>query len=171
MGIIFNTIVTLDPIKCDDIDSTSLVKVTIHIVFLYIVRAMTFHWLNMMIIYLFIYVPLKNILLMWRRHHYRWRTAKFRHMLGIQGLWTGRDLYHATSAVTILTRILMGFMFHRIVKLDTRKSHDLDNELDPRSLVNGQGHYTHNGWDIGKLVSPNPLCKFVQYLAKLLTLN
>jgi hypothetical protein len=39
------------------------------------------------------YVPLKNISPIWRRHHYRWRTAKFRPMLGAQGLWAGRDLY------------------------------------------------------------------------------
>jgi hypothetical protein len=35
------------------------------------------------------YVPLKNISLIWRRHHYRWRTAKFRPILGAQGLWAG----------------------------------------------------------------------------------
>ena len=46
------------------------------------------------------YVPLKNISLIWRRHHYRWRAAKFRPMLGAQGLWAGRDLYRATHAVT-----------------------------------------------------------------------
>jgi hypothetical protein len=33
-------------------------------------------------------------------HHYRWRAAKFRHMLGAQGLWAGRDLYRATPAMT-----------------------------------------------------------------------
>jgi hypothetical protein len=36
----------------------------------------------------------------WRRHHYRWRAPKFRPMLGVQGLWTGRDLYRATPPVT-----------------------------------------------------------------------
>jgi hypothetical protein len=50
--------------------------------------------------YLRFYVPLKNISLVWRRHHYRWRAAKFRPMLGAQGLWAGRDLYRATPAVT-----------------------------------------------------------------------
>jgi hypothetical protein len=50
--------------------------------------------------YLLFYIPLKNISLIWRRHHYRWRAAKFRSMLGAQGLWAGRDLYRATSAVT-----------------------------------------------------------------------
>jgi hypothetical protein len=53
-------------------------------------------WLN----YLLFYVPLKNISLVWRRHHYRWWAAKFRPMLGAQGLWAGRDLYRATLAVT-----------------------------------------------------------------------
>jgi hypothetical protein len=70
--------------------------------------------------------------LIWRRHHCRWRAAKFRPMLCAQGLWAGRDLYRTTPAVTqglgfsglirsrlsrytrgcggsILTRILKGF--------------------------------------------------------------
>jgi hypothetical protein len=46
------------------------------------------------------YVPLKNISLIWRRHHCRRRASKFRPMLGAQGLWAGRDLYCATPAVT-----------------------------------------------------------------------
>jgi hypothetical protein len=46
--------------------------------------------------YLLFYVPLKNFSLMWRR----WRAAKFRPILGAQGLWAGRDFYRATSAVT-----------------------------------------------------------------------
>jgi predicted RNA-binding Zn-ribbon protein involved in translation (DUF1610 family) len=50
--------------------------------------------------YLLFYVPLKNFSLIWRRHHCRWRAAKFRPMLGVQGLWAGRDLYRATPAVT-----------------------------------------------------------------------
>jgi hypothetical protein len=29
-------------------------------------------------------------------HHYRWQGCKFRPMLGTQGLWAGRGLYHAT---------------------------------------------------------------------------
>ena len=56
--------------------------------------------LNWLIDYLRFYVPLKNISLIWRRHHYQWRAAKFRPMLGAQGLWAGRDLYRATPAVT-----------------------------------------------------------------------
>jgi hypothetical protein len=40
--------------------------------------------------YLLFYVPLKNFSLTWRRHQYRWRTAKLRPMLSAQGLWAGR---------------------------------------------------------------------------------
>jgi hypothetical protein len=55
--------------------------------------------LDWLIDYLLFYVPLKNISLIWRRHHHRWRAAKFWPMLGAQGLWAGRDLYSATPAV------------------------------------------------------------------------
>jgi hypothetical protein len=68
----------------------------IHQFFSYMV-AISFYWL---IDYLLFYVPLKNISLIWRRHHCRWRAAKFRPMLGAQGLWAGRDLHRATLAVT-----------------------------------------------------------------------
>jgi hypothetical protein len=50
--------------------------------------------------YLLFYVPLKNFLLTQRRHHCRWRAAKFRPMLGAQDLWAGKDLYHATPPLT-----------------------------------------------------------------------
>jgi hypothetical protein len=50
--------------------------------------------------YWLFYVQLKNISLMWRCHHYRWRASKFRPMLCAHGLWAGRVLYRATSAVT-----------------------------------------------------------------------
>jgi hypothetical protein len=50
--------------------------------------------------YLLFCVPLKHFSLIWRRYHYRWRAAKFRPMLGAQGLWAGRDLYRATPAAT-----------------------------------------------------------------------
>jgi hypothetical protein len=56
-----------------------------------------FDWL---IAYFGFYIPLKNFSLIWRRHHCRWRAANFRPMLGARGLWAGRDLYHATPAVT-----------------------------------------------------------------------
>jgi hypothetical protein len=57
-----------------------------------------YDWL--MIDYLLFYVPLKNISLKWRRHHCRWRAAKFRPMLGTHGLWAWRNLYRATPTVT-----------------------------------------------------------------------
>jgi hypothetical protein len=94
---------------------------------------------NSLIDYFLFYVPLVNISLIWRRHHYQWRAAKFRRMLDIQGLWAGRDLYRATPAVTrglgliwrtapfsrplwytrgcgksILTRILMGCLAYDV---------------------------------------------------------
>ena len=60
-------------------------------------NSFNFDWL---IDYLQFYVPLKNFSLIWRRHHCRWRAAKFRPMLGAQGLWAGRDLYRVTPTVT-----------------------------------------------------------------------
>jgi hypothetical protein len=64
-----------------------------------LIRDRMIDWL---IDYLMLYVPLKNFSLIWRRHHCRWRPAKFtgRPMFGAQGLWAGRDLYRATPAVT-----------------------------------------------------------------------
>jgi hypothetical protein len=50
--------------------------------------------------YLRFYVPLQNFSLILRRHHCRWRAAKFKPMLGAQGLWAWRDLYRVTPAVT-----------------------------------------------------------------------
>jgi hypothetical protein len=46
------------------------------------------------------YLRFNISLIIRRRHHCRWRAAKFRPMLGAQGLWAGRDLYRATPAVT-----------------------------------------------------------------------
>jgi hypothetical protein len=46
------------------------------------------------------YVPTKNFSIIWRRHHCLWRAAKFRPMLGTQGLRAERNLYCATIAVT-----------------------------------------------------------------------
>jgi hypothetical protein len=40
-----------------------------------------------------VYIPHKNFSFIWRRHHYRWRAAKFRPMLGAQGHWAWRDLH------------------------------------------------------------------------------
>jgi hypothetical protein len=55
------------------------------------------YWL---IHHLLFYVPLKNISLIWRHHHYRWWAAKFGPMIGTQGLWAGRDFYRATLSLT-----------------------------------------------------------------------
>jgi hypothetical protein len=60
--------------------------------------------------YLLFYVPLWNFLLIWRRRHYWWRAAKFRLMVGAQGLWAGRDLYRTTPAVT------QGFGFSSVIR-------------------------------------------------------
>jgi hypothetical protein len=49
--------------------------------------------------WLLLYVPLKNFSPIWRRHHYRWKAAKFGPMLRTQGLWAVRDFYRATPAV------------------------------------------------------------------------
>jgi hypothetical protein len=43
--------------------------------------------------------PLKHFSLIWGRHNCRWSAAKFRPMLGAQGLWAGRDLYLVTPTV------------------------------------------------------------------------
>jgi hypothetical protein len=50
--------------------------------------------------YLWFYVPLKNFSLIWRRHHSRWRAAKFRPMFSAQGPRAGRGPYRATPTVT-----------------------------------------------------------------------
>jgi hypothetical protein len=70
--------------------------------------------------YLLFYVPLRNFSLVWRRHHYQWRAAKFRPMLGAHSLWAGRDLYRATSTVTqdlgFSGLIRMTAPFHRLLR-------------------------------------------------------
>jgi hypothetical protein len=52
------------------------------------------------LICLLFYVSLKNFSLIWRRHNFRWRAAKYKRMLEGQGLWARRGLYRATPAVT-----------------------------------------------------------------------
>jgi hypothetical protein len=83
--------------------------------------------------YLRFYVPLKNISLLWRRHHCRWRAAKFRPMLGAQGLWAGRDLYHATPAVTLDLGFsgLIRRTTHLVTPYDTWR--DVEDLFSPRS--------------------------------------
>jgi hypothetical protein len=63
--------------------------------------------MDWLIDYLRFYAPLKNISLIWRRHHCRWRAAKIRPMLGAQGLWAGgifivpHLLWHGTSVFPV----------------------------------------------------------------------
>jgi hypothetical protein len=57
----------------------------------------SFRYLRSGVSFLRFYVPLKNISLIWRRHHYRRRATKFRPMLGAQGLWAERDISRATG--------------------------------------------------------------------------
>jgi hypothetical protein len=45
-------------------------------------------------------VPIKNLSLKRRCHHYRWKSAKFGPMHGVQDPWAVKDLYCVTSAVT-----------------------------------------------------------------------
>ena len=60
-------------------------------------------WAQWLIDYLWFCVPLKNISLIWRRHHCRWRAAKFRPMLGAQGLWAvGVKRFTAVSVLRSL---------------------------------------------------------------------
>jgi hypothetical protein len=59
------------------------------------------HPLTNELFYVLFYVPLKNFSLLWRRHHYQWRTLTFTPMFGTHGLWAGRDLHRATPVVTL----------------------------------------------------------------------
>jgi hypothetical protein len=68
--------------------------------FNYVFKKTYFDWLiDWLIIYGFA-SRIKNISLIWRHHHCRWRATKFWPMLGAHGLWAGRDLYRATPAAT-----------------------------------------------------------------------
>jgi hypothetical protein len=59
--------------------------------------------LDWLVDYLQFYVLLKNISLIWRRRHCRWRAANFRPTLGAQGLWAGWDLDRATNEARYVT--------------------------------------------------------------------
>jgi hypothetical protein len=76
---------------CRYLDSSTTVKIGTQPANIRLVISMEFEsqWID----YLLFYVTLKNISLIWSRHHCRWRSAKFRPMPGAQGLWAGRDLY------------------------------------------------------------------------------
>jgi hypothetical protein len=54
-------------------------------------------------------------------HHCRWRAAKFRPMLGAQGLWAGRDLYRATpiqraSARMYIMQLSFIYVYHILLE-------------------------------------------------------
>jgi hypothetical protein len=66
--------------------------------FNYVYRPSTMIQEVSLFVHLLFYVLLKYFSLIWRRHHNRWKAAKFR--LSTQGLWAGRDLHRATPAVT-----------------------------------------------------------------------
>jgi hypothetical protein len=97
-------------------------------------------WWNVNFIYVVFYIPLKNISLIWIRHHYRWGAAKFRPMLGTQGgIFIGPHLLLCISGLIwrtvpfnrllrlargcwgpILTWILTGnFIYEEMLKLDS----------------------------------------------------
>jgi hypothetical protein len=79
--------------------------------------------------YLRLYVPLKKFSLIWRRHHCRWRAAKFRPMLGAQGLWPGKDLYRSTPAVT------RGLGFSGLIRRKAPFSRGCWGPIVPRTLT------------------------------------
>jgi hypothetical protein len=78
----------------------------------YHLHNISLHWIkridwliDWLIDYLLFYVPLKNIALIWRRHHCRWRAAKFRPMLSAfeQGgiFIVPHQLWHGTSVFPV----------------------------------------------------------------------
>jgi hypothetical protein len=79
---------------------SSIKKVVFHMLLNWISVNSWVYLIDWLIDYLRFYVPLKNFSLICRRHHCPRRAAKFRPMLGAQGLWAGKDLYRATPAVT-----------------------------------------------------------------------
>jgi hypothetical protein len=90
--------------------------------------------------YLRFYFPLKNISLIWRRHHCRWKAAKFRHMLGAQGLWARKDLNRATPAVT------RGLGFYGVIRKTSPFSRHLRHTRGCRGSILTQiltGTYTY----------------------------
>ena len=51
-----------------------------------------------------LFCPAWDISLIWRRHRCRRRTAKLRPMSHAYSLWKGREVYRATTAVTLFVR-------------------------------------------------------------------
>jgi hypothetical protein len=106
--------------------------------------------------YLLFYIPLKNFSLIWIRHHYRWRAAKFRPKLDTQGLWAGRDLYRATPAVTRdlglpgLIRRTAPFSHHLRHKMGCDRSILMSLNLRPTCTCISQNSYwaTQGGYEL-----------------------
>jgi hypothetical protein len=74
-------------------------------------------------VYLLFYFPLKNLSLIWRRHHYRWRTVKCMPMFGARSLWAGRDHYRATP--TSVFPVSSEGLPHSVASYDTQR--DVEN--------------------------------------------
>jgi hypothetical protein len=68
-------------------------------------------------------VPLKNFSPIRRRHHCRWRAAKFRPMLGAQGLSAQRDLYRATPTGTVTRDLEFSSLIRRTALLSRLLRH------------------------------------------------
>jgi hypothetical protein len=56
--------------------------------FYYSKRNIVLENIDWLVNYLLLYVPLKNISLLWRHHHCRWRAAKFRPMVSREGYFS-----------------------------------------------------------------------------------
>jgi hypothetical protein len=75
--------------------------------------------------YLQSYIPLENISLKWRRHHYQQRAAKFRSMFSTHGLWAGRVfivphlLWHGASVSPVLSEGPFHLVASSYTQLDT----------------------------------------------------
>jgi hypothetical protein len=63
-------------------------------------RLKKYYWLIIYCFTLLFYITLEDFSLIWQRHHYRWRAAKCRPMLGTQSFWAGRYFNRVTRAVT-----------------------------------------------------------------------
>ena len=110
---------------------------------------------------------LRNIALIWRRHHYqRKTTSKVRHMLGLYRLWALRDLYRATPADTrglgFCGLIWRTAPFNRSVR-QSRDSRDLFQPGSPRGIlvmVSDIIYFTSYIWPLKKyMYIPILLCQ------------
>jgi hypothetical protein len=128
---IFHKIVSLDGKKCHVLDSRLLVRGQGHYAHngLNIVWAKSFHWKHGLEYFTeFLHRTLESVMTLIQGH---WSKVKVTIPI---------VFWHCPSHNFSLS-LWFGIIFPRIVTLDQRKCYD----LDPRSLVKGQGHYTHNG--------------------------